>query len=97
MTKKDYLMKLLDAVGTDVLPIGKDLLFLIENDRTNDAMIEMLYAMFHEYAKKLTDGKQKEIAEKSMEYLEKLKKMEEQEKEKNEKEIEELDAMIAKM
>jgi len=55
MTKKEYLMKLLEVTPIDVLPIKKDLLYLIQNDNVTDGLMDALYNIFHEYGKSIKD------------------------------------------
>ncbi len=77
MTKKEYLMKLLEVTPTDILPIKKDLLYLIQNDNVTDGLMDSLYNIFHEYGKSIKDKWQKMKMEKTMEVLKKLKQIEE--------------------
>lgn len=95
MTKKDYLLKLLEVVSIDILPIGPDILYLIKNDKVTDDLIDTLYNMFHEYAKTITDKKQKQKIEKTLTFLKKLKTVETKQESKNKKDIQNLEDMLS--
>jgi hypothetical protein len=94
MTKKDYLIKLMEALSTEVLPIAPNLLALLENDAMGDELIDVFYNMFHEYALTVKDEKSKKQIDASLSFLEKLKAAEVNEQKQDQKDIEDLEDML---
>jgi hypothetical protein len=94
MTKKEYLLKLLESISIDILPIKNDLLYLIENNQITDWLIDTLYNMFHEIAKTAKTQAEKERLQKWLNILEKIKVLEDDDKTQEQKDIEALDDLL---
>lgn len=94
MTKKDYLIKLMETLSPEALPIVPNILSLLQNNKMWNELIDTLYTMFHQYALTLKNWEKKEKIKKSLSVLNKLKSLEESEQIKNQQDIEELEDMI---
>ncbi len=94
MTKKDYLIRLMEALSPEALPIAPNLLALLKNDKMSANLIDVFYGLFHAYALTLKDEQHKKQIEQSMTFLDKLKHAEWEESVKDQKDIEELEGML---
>lgn len=97
MTKKDYLIKLMELLSPEVLPIAPNILALLQSNAMSDELIDTFYTMFHEYALTIKNEEGKEKIKKSMNFLDKLKSLEGDEQIKNQKDINELESMLQNM
>ena len=90
MTKKEYILKMLDMIK-DIFPPAQDLKVLVEGDVVSDQMIDTLVAMLKEVREAITDEIQKAKLDKSIEFMNKLKAVEEAEHVKDEQKLKELE------
>lgn len=93
MTKKDYILKMLDMIK-DIFPPAQDLRALVEGGVVNDQMIDTLTAMIKEIKKVISDEAQKLRLDKSIEFMDKLKAVEAAEHIKDEQKLQELEAIF---
>lgn len=93
MTKKEYIIKMLDALK-DINPITKDMKTIVEADAASDEMIETLIAMLKDIRETITDSIQQQKIDKGIDVLEKIKKLEEAEHIKDEADIAALEQII---
>jgi hypothetical protein len=93
MSKKDYILKILDAT-MDYFPLARGLKILISGDALDDTAIDTLISILNKAISEINDGEAKRKLEKSRDFLQKLKAIEEQSHLKDEKSIEMLDDMI---
>ena len=75
MTKKEYILKLLDAL-MGYRPLARGLKILVEGNALDDKTIDTLIDIFSQTIKEIDDAKLTEKLEKSKEYLTQLQKME---------------------
>lgn len=93
MTKKEYIIKVLDAlIGTR--PLARGLKILVDGNTLDDTTIDSLVDIFAKTIDSLQDGETKEKLQKSKNILEQLKKIEQESHLRDEKSLEELDQMI---
>lgn len=95
MTKKDYLIALLENITPDILPIKDDILYLIQNNNVTDDLISALYTIFHTVAKTVSSKEGKQKIEKSLTFLNKLKTIEEENTIQDKKDVEDLEKMLS--
>ena len=93
MTKKDYILKMLDMIK-DIFPPAQDLRALVEGGVVNDQMIDTLTAMIKEIKKVISDEAQKLRLDKSIEFMDKLKAVEAAEHIKDEQKLQELEEIF---
>lgn len=80
MTKKDYLLRVLQILDQESLPIKEPLQLLLSQDQVADELIEVFVAIFKEAIKSTNDQTKKAQLEKWMHILEQLKAKEAQQK-----------------
>lgn len=93
MTKKDYILKLMDAL-MGYWPLARGMKILIEGNALNDEAVDSLVDIFSKTIDAVNDKVVKEKLEKSKEYLENLKKIERNAEEQDKKDIQKLDEML---
>jgi len=94
MTKKEYLIKLMETLSSETLPIAPNLLRLLQRDKMWEGLIDTFYTIFHEYALTLKDSEQKNKITASTNFLDKLKATEGEDQIKNQKDIQDLENML---
>jgi len=94
MTKKEYILKLLEIVDLNVLPIAWDLAFLIKDNAISDEIVDTLIMIFQNAMKATEDEVKKTKISKWVEFLNKLKERETQENALDQKDIESLDQLL---
>ena len=95
MTKKEYLITLLQTIPADVLPIKDDILYLIQNNNVTNDLINVLYNIFHAFAKTVSSKEGKQKIENSLNFLKKLKNIEDKNAIQDKKDMEDLDRMLS--
>lgn len=93
MTKKDYILKMLDLIK-DIFPPAQDLKVLVEWDVVSDQMIDTLVTMLKEVRETITDIAQQEKLDKSIAFMNKLKATEAAEHTKDEQKLKELEDLF---
>jgi len=93
MHKKDYIIKVLDAV-MDYRPLARGLKILIEGDALDDNTIDSIVNIFANSIKEINDSETKDKLIKSQSALEKIKSIEREQHLHDKKELSELDDMI---
>ena len=93
MTKKDYILKVLDAL-IGVWPLARGLKILVDGNALDDNTIDSLVDIFAKTIDELADSEAKAKLQKSKNVLEHLKELEREQHLKDEKSLEELDKMI---
>lgn len=93
MTKKDYIIKVLDAL-MGYRPLARGLKILVEGNALNDTTIDSLVDIFSTTIANINNEGAKEKIEKSKNVLEKIKKIEWEQHLQDKKSLEELDQMI---
>ncbi len=94
MTKKEYLLKLLSILWTDILPISQDILYLIENNQVDDEIIDSLYGIFHKAIKNTDNIIEKTKLQKWLRALEKIKSLEEEQNISDKKDIQDIEELF---
>lgn len=94
MTKKEYLIKLMQAIPVDILPIAPNIMSLLEWNQFSDELIDVFYKMFHEYSLTIKDKEKKEVIEKSISFLDKLKQMETADHMQDDKDVSDLEKIL---
>lgn len=93
MTKKEYILKVLDAL-IGIWPLARGLKILVEgnvlDDKTIDSLVDILATTIDE----INDGEAREKLQKSKDVIEKIKHIEREQHARDEKSLEELDQMI---
>lgn len=93
MTKKDYIIKVLDALmGTR--PLARGLKILIDGNALDDNTIDSLVDIFAKTIESLQDGEAKEKLQKSQKVLQKLQAIEREQHQQDEAILHNLDQMI---
>lgn len=96
MTKKDYILKVLDAlIGT--WPLARGLKILVEGNALSEETIDSLVDILSKTIDGLQDSKTKEKLQKSKDIIERIKHIEREQHLRNEKSLGELDEMIKKI
>ncbi|MDO4713799.1 MAG: hypothetical protein Q4B28_04035 [bacterium] len=80
MTKKDYLLRVLQILDQDTLPIKEPLQLLLSQDQVPDELIEVFVTIFAEAIKTTNDEVKKAQLKKGIHILEQLKAKEAQQK-----------------
>lgn len=93
MTKKEYILKILDAL-TKYWPLARGLKILIDGDALDDKAIDILVNIFAKTIDEIQDSEAKQKLQTSKNVLERLKKIEQEQHLKDKDSIDELDAMI---
>ena len=93
MTKKDYILKVLDAT-MDYFPLARGLKILINWEALDDTAIDTLVSILNKTINEISDGEEKRKLQKSKEFLEKLKNIEQASHLRDEKSIAMLDDML---
>jgi hypothetical protein len=93
MTKKDYILKVLDAL-IGYRPLARGLKILVDGNALDDTTIDSLVDIFATTIKDINNKDAKEKIEKSKNVLEKIKNIEREQHLRDEKSLEELDQMI---
>lgn len=93
MTKKDYILKILDALMWS-WPLARGLKILVEGDALDEDTVQKIVDIFAKTIDEIEDSKEKEKLIKSKNALEKLKQIEQEQHLRDEKSLEELDKMI---
>lgn len=96
MTKKDYIIKMLDAL-TSINPIAKDMKTIVEANAASDEMIATLVTMLQAIRKTITDEMSQQKIDQGITVLEKIKKIEESAHTKDIADISALDQMISEL
>lgn len=96
MTKKDYILKMLDAL-TSINPIAKDMKTIVEANAASDEMIATLVTMLQDIRKTITDEIHQQKIDQGITVLEKIKKIEESAHTKDIADISALDQMISEL
>jgi len=93
MTKKDYILKVLDAL-TGIWPLARGLKILVENNELDDNTTNTLVDVFSATINEILTTEAKEKLQKSKDILEKIKTIEREQHNKDQKEVENLDIML---
>jgi hypothetical protein len=93
MTKKDYILRMLDMIK-DIFPPAQDLSVLVEGNVVSDEMIDTLVAMLKEVREAITVEAEKAKLDKSIEFMTQLKAAEGAEHIKDEEKLKELENMF---
>lgn len=93
MSKKDYILKVLDALEPQ-WPIAKWLKILVEWNTLDDVSIESLIDIFKKMIEETKDEETKNKLQKSKDILEKLQTLEREQHLRDETSLKELDKMI---
>lgn len=93
MTKKEYILKVLDAVK-NARPMAPWLRILVDNNALNDQLMDSLIALFREAANKTLDQKSKAVLVKTVDILEDVKHKEEIDHENDLADLAELESMF---
>lgn len=97
MTKKEYLITLLQTIPADVLPIKDDILYLIQNNNVTDDLINVLYNIFHAFANTVSSKRWIQKINSSLVFLNKLKNIEGKNNIQNKKDVEDLERMLSEI
>ena len=93
MTKKEYILKLLDALEP-YRPLSRGLKILVDGDALNDETIDKLVDIFSKNIETINDAVAKEKLGESKTFLEKLKQVERDQHTKDEDDLKQLDEML---
>ena len=93
MTKKDYILKVLDAL-IGYRPLARGLKILVEGNVLDNTTIDSLVDIFAKTIDEIEDGELKEKLQKSKGIIEQLQKMEQEQHFRDEESLKELDKMI---
>lgn len=93
MTKKEYIIKVLDAL-IGIRPLARGLKILVEGNTLDDTTIDNLVDILAKTIENLEDWEVKEKLQKSKNILEKLKEEEEKQHIMDEESLKELEQMI---
>lgn len=93
MTKKEYILKVLDAL-VGYWPLARGLKILIDGNALDDKTIDSLVDILSKTIDEIKDGETKEKLQKSKSVLEQLKKIEWEQHVRDEASLKELDKMI---
>ena len=94
MSKKDYILKLLDLLK-DTWPMAGGLRILVEGNALDDQSIDGLISIVENAINSVDDELDKEKLEKSKTFLQKLKETELQSQQQDEKDIQQLNELLA--
>lgn len=93
MTKKDYLIKVLEKIWGD-RPLWKVLLVLWKDWELDDSTIDSIVSFMEEELQKTKDITKKKKIREWIEYMKRMKEMEEKEKLENEQRLSEIEDLI---
>lgn len=93
MSKKEYILKVLDAL-IGYWPLARGLKILVDGNALDDNTIDSLIDIFAKTIDGLQDSEAKDKLQKSKEIIEKLKKIEREQYLKDQKSLDHLDDMI---
>ncbi len=93
MTKKEYILKVLDAL-VGYWPLARGLKILVDGNALDDNTIDNLVDILSKTIDEIKDGEEKEKIQKSKNVLEKLQKIEREQHLRDQKSLDELDEMI---
>jgi len=93
MTKKEYILMLLNAIQ-DIVPIAKDMKIIVEKDVISDEMIDTFVAMLQEVRQNITDIAQQQKLDKTANILNKIRNLEEAQHQKDQAKIQEIETML---
>lgn len=93
MTKKEYILKVLDAT-MDYFPLARGLKILVHGDALDNETIDTLVNILSTTIDEISDSEIKRKLQKSKDFLEKLKTIEQESHLKDEKSIAMLDTML---
>ena len=96
MNKKDYVLKVLNAIKSD-WPMAEWLMVLLEDDKLDDKSLDAISSILQNAIEKTTDGLLKNKLSESQSILKDLKSAEDEEKELNKQDIIELEQKIANL
>ena len=94
MSKKDYILKLLDLLK-DTWPMAEGIRILVEGNVLDDKSIDGLISIIENAINSVDNELSKEKLEKSKEFLQKLKETELQSQQQDEKDIQQLNELLA--
>jgi len=93
MSKKDYILKVLDAL-TGYRPLARGLKILVDGNALDDTTIDSIVDIFAKTINELQDSEAKTKLQKSKDILEKLKTIEREQHLHDQKSLDTLDEMI---
>ena len=93
MSKKDYILKVLDAL-TGYWPLARGLKILIDSDALDNTSIDNVVGILAKTIEKIEDIETKEKLQKSKNIIEKIKKIEGDQYISDQKTLDELNTMI---
>ncbi|MCX6824648.1 MAG: hypothetical protein NTY80_00340 [candidate division SR1 bacterium] len=96
MNKKEYILKVLDAL-IEYRPLARGLKILVNGNALDDTTIDGLIEIFTKTIEGINEGEIKEKIQRSKDVLEQLKKIEEEQHLRDEKSLNDLDEMINKI
>lgn len=94
MTKKEYILKVLDAV-MPYRPLARGLKILVDGNALNENTINSLVDIFDRTIDEIEDNEAKSKLQKSKTVLEKLQQIEQEQHIRDQKSLKELDSMIS--
>lgn len=95
MTKKEYILKLLDNIDSSIFTMADDIKALIQTDNISDGFIDMLVEMFTQAVHNTTDKLEQAKLQKGISFLTALKEQEHQSDINDQKDIDELESLLA--
>jgi hypothetical protein len=96
MTKKEYILKVLDAL-LGYWPLARGLKILVDGNVLDDKTMDSLIDIFAKTIDEIQDGEAKEKIKKSKNILEKIQKIEREQHLRDQKSLDELDELIKEM
>jgi len=93
MNKKEYILKVLDAL-IEYRPLARGLKILVNGNALDDTTIDSLVDIFGKTIEEINDGEAKQKLKKWKDVLEQLKKIEREQHLRDQKSLDELDEMI---
>jgi len=93
MTKKDYVLKVFEALKW-ISPIADNLAVLLQHTDINDEALDQIIAIFRNSMKNITDKKTAQKLQKWVAILEKVREMEAESKKQDEEDLKQLDALL---
>lgn len=95
MTKKEYILKLLDNIDSSIFTMADDIKALIQTDNISDGFIDMLVDMFKQAVHNTKDRLKQAKLQKGISFLTALKEQEHQSDMNDQKDINELESLLA--
>lgn len=93
MTKKEYLLKLIDTLG-DAWQLGEPIKTLLEGNSIDNITLDAVYKIVSEVVNTTADGMKQEKLKKWLSILEKIKALESEEESHKQQELDELLAKL---